>query len=377
MSAVELEKIREEINDTDRELIRLLKKRFDLVSKAAVSKKEFGDKVYSREREAYVISSAEKYAVESGLPEGLLSDVMKRLLRESYKICSATDFSYPKTLKESGDIVIVGGNGGMGRIFSRYFEASGYKVFSFGHRGWDKAPEYLKNAKVVIVTVPIDVTVEVIQKLSPLLREDQLLCDFTSVKTPIVDAMMKYHKGPVLGLHPMFGPDVKSLVKQVIVTVPQRDEKASEFLVEQFRIWGAKIVKSEAADHDKAMSIIQALRHFGTYSYGSFLQSLNPDLKRLIELSSPIYRMELMMVGRLFAQDPRLYGDIIMSSDANLELIEKFVRSLSKDLSIVKDKDLDAFTERFLKTREYFGEFADVAFKESGSLLAKLQDERQ
>ena len=45
MSAVELEKIREEINDTDRELIRLLKKRFDLVSKAAVSKKDFGDKV--------------------------------------------------------------------------------------------------------------------------------------------------------------------------------------------------------------------------------------------------------------------------------------------------------------------------------------------
>ena len=43
----------------------------------------------------------------------------------------------------------------------------------------------------------------------------------------------------------------------------------------------------------------------------------------------------------------------------------------------IKDKDLDAFTERFLKTREYFGEFADVAFKESGSLLAKLQDERE
>lgn len=62
-----------------------------------------------------------------------------------------------------------------------------------------------------------------------MLREDQILCDFTSVKTPIVEAMMKYHKGPVLGLHPMFGPDVKSLVKQVVVTVPERDEKASEF----------------------------------------------------------------------------------------------------------------------------------------------------
>ncbi len=376
MSAVELEKIREEINDTDRELVRLLKKRFDLVSKATVSKKDYGEQVYSRERETYVVTSAEKYAQENGLPSGLLSDVMKRLLRESYKICSATDFSYPKTLREDGDIVIVGGNGGMGRIFSRYFEASGYRVFSFGHRGWDKAPQYLKNAKVVIVTVPIDVTVDVIKQLSPLLREDQILCDFTSVKAPIVEAMMKYHKGPVLGLHPMFGPDIKSLVKQVIVTVPERDEKASEFLVEQFRIWGAKIFKSGAQDHDRAMSIIQALRHFGTYSYGSFLKNLNPDLKRLIELSSPIYRMELMMVGRLFAQDPRLYADIIMASDANVDLIRNFVKSLAEDLKIVEDKNVDAFTENFIKIREYFGEFSDEAFKESGALLAKLQDER-
>ncbi|MBQ3679529.1 MAG: bifunctional chorismate mutase/prephenate dehydrogenase [Succinivibrio sp.] len=376
MSAAELEKIREEINDTDRELVRLLKKRFDLVSKATVSKKDYGEQVYSRERETYVVSSAEKYAQENGLPSGLLSDVMKRLLRESYKICSDTVFSYPKTLREDGDIVIVGGNGGMGRIFTRYFEASGYRVFSFGHRGWDKAPQYLKNAKVVIVTVPIDVTVDVIKQLSPLLREDQILCDFTSVKAPIVDAMMKYHKGPVLGLHPMFGPDIRSLVKQVIVTVPERDEKASEFLVEQFRIWGAKIFKSKAKDHDRAMSIIQALRHFGTYSYGSFLKNLNPNLKRLIDLSSPIYRMELMMVGRLFAQDPRLYADIIMASDANVDLIRNFVKSLADDLKIVEDKNVDAFTENFIKIREFFGEFSDEAFKESGALLAKLQDER-
>jgi len=220
------------------------------------------------------------------------------------------------------------------------------------------------------------VTVDVIKQLSPLLREDQILCDFTSVKAPIVDAMMKYHKGPVLGLHPMFGPDIRSLVKQVIVTVPERDEKASEFLVEQFRIWGAKIFKSKAKDHDSAMSIIQALRHFGTYSYGSFLKNLNPNLKRLIDLSSPIYRMELMMVGRLFAQDPRLYADIIMASDANVDLIRNFVKSLADDLKIVEDKNVDAFTENFIKIREYFGEFSDEAFKESGALLAKLQDER-
>lgn len=373
----DLEDIRNKIDDNDREIITLLKKRQDLVKQAAVAKKDLGLSAYSQDREAYVLSHCEELALENELPKGLLKDVMKRVLRESYKHCSGTDFNFPRMLKEDGDVVIVGGNGGMGRIFANYFENSGYKVFSFGHRGWDKAPEYLKSAKIVIVSVPIDITIDIIKKLSPMLREDQILCDFTSVKAPIVEAMMKYHKGPVLGLHPMFGPDVKSLVKQVVVTVPERDEKASEFLVEQLRIWGATICKCSAKEHDDAMAIIQALRHFSTYSYGTFLQKLAPDLEKLKSLSSPIYRLELMMVGRLFAQDPRLYADIIMSSKYNSDLIENFVNSIKAELEVVKTADVDTFTERFLKTREFFGKFAEESLAESGSILAKLQDERK
>ena len=373
----DLEDIRNKIDDNDREIITLLKKRQDLVKQAAVAKKNLGLSAYSQDREAYVLSHCEELALENELPKGFLKDVMKRVLRESYKLCSGTDFNFPRMLKEDGDVVIVGGNGGMGRIFANYFENSGYKVFSFGHRGWDKAPEYLKRAKIVIVSVPIDITIDIIKKLSPMLREDQILCDFTSVKAPIVEAMMKYHKGPVLGLHPMFGPDVKSLVKQVVVTVPERDEKASEFLVEQLRIWGATICKCSAKEHDDAMAIIQALRHFSTYSYGTFLQKLAPDLEKLKSLSSPIYRLELMMVGRLFAQDPRLYADIIMSSKHNSDLIENFVNSIKAELEVVKNADVDTFTERFLKTRDFFGKFAEESLAESGSILAKLQDERK
>ena len=83
------------------------------------------------------------------------------------------------------------------------------------------------------------------------------------------------------------------------------------------------------------------------------------------------------MVGRLFAQDPRLYADIIMSSKQNYELIKNFVQSVNQELDVVKDGDVDTFTERFLKVRKYFDDFAAEALKESGSILAKLQDERE
>ena len=38
---------------------------------------------------------------------------------------------------------------------------------------------------------------------------------------------------------------------------------------------------------------------------------------------------------------------------------------------------VDNRTERFLKVRKYFDDFAAEALKESGSILAKLQDERE
>ena len=161
------------------------------------------------------------------------------------------------------------------------------------------------------------------------------------------------------------------------MSVPARNEEDSAFLIRQFEVWGAKIERCTAEEHDKAMSIIQALRHFSTYSYGHFLYKLNESIGTLYKLSSPIYRLELMMVGRLFAQDPRLYADIIMSSPSNLELIRKYVSALKEDLSTVEHGDIEEFIENFNKTLNYFGDFAHKALSDSGRALAKLQDERE
>ena len=75
------------------------------------------------------------------------------------------------------------------------------------------------------------------------------------------------------------------------------------------------------------MTLIQALRHFTSFAYGYHLSKVKPNIAQLLKLSSPIYRLELAMVGRLFGQDPNLYGDIILSSDENIEMIQRFQRS--------------------------------------------------
>mgnify|MGYP000025438703 FL=1 len=82
------------------------------------------------------------------------------------------------------------------------------------------------------------------------------------------------------------------------------------------------------------------------------------------------------MVGRLFAQDPHLYADIIMSSQDNADLIKDYVSSLKSELDIVLSQDKEEFIKRFYFARSYFGDYAQSFLKESAKLLAKMQDDR-
>lgn len=271
-------------------------------------------------------------------------------------------------------VVLVGGKGAMGRLLAEHFTASGYPVRILEKDDWGRAREILSGAGIVMVCAPMEITEDIIAKLGPLLDPQCLLTDITSVKTGPVKAMLAAHAGPVAGLHPMFGPDVPHFHKQVFVYVPGREPEKSAFLVRQIESWGARVVETTAEEHDRAMAIIQALRHFTTYCYGVFLARVHPDIGKLLDLSSPIYRLEIEMVGRLFAQDPALYGDIIMSSQANLDLLTEYVEGLKPELDLVLRRDHKEFVRRFLEARSYFGEWGPVFLRDSGKLLAQIKD---
>lgn len=355
------EDIRRELERIDRELAQLAARRLKLMRALGRGAAE----------EAKLPHAAASIA---GLPEGLYEDLLGRIAKEAEKIAKSERF--PSSVPSPKPVVIVGGSGGMGRQLRSHFERSGWPVRILERDDWERADEILSDAGTVIVSVPIDVTVPVIRRLEGKIPADALLCDVTSVKTEPLHAMLAAHAGPVAGLHPMFGPDVAGFAGQVFVFAPGRNNAAAEPLLEQIRIWGARVVEVSAEEHDRAMSIIQALRHFTTYAYGTFLAKIHPDIAQILELSSPIYRLELEMVGRLFAQDPRLYADIILSSPRNAELIRQYVENLWPELLVIAGRDREEFIRRFMNARAYFGDYAEQFMKESGRMLNLIQAER-
>ncbi|NVN84411.1 MULTISPECIES: bifunctional chorismate mutase/prephenate dehydrogenase [unclassified Vibrio] len=369
--AVELNELRDQIDAVDKQMLDLLAQRLALVEKVGEVKSEHGLPIYVPEREAAMLASRRQEAEKIGVPPQLIEDILRRTMRESY--ASEKDSGFKCLNPELRSVVIVGGNGQLGGLFGRMFKLSGYEVKILGSQDWDRADEILDNAGLVVVTVPIHLTEGVIAKLGNL-PSDCILCDLTSIKSKPLQAMMNIHQGPVVGLHPMFGPDVPSLAKQVIVYSDGRGSENYQWLLNQFGIWGASLCQMDAAEHDHGMTLIQALRHFTSFAYGLHLSKENPNIDQLLKLSSPIYRLEIAMVGRLFAQDPNLYGDIILSSDENIEMIRRFHSCFGEALEILDGKDKAKFVDSFNQVSDWFGDYSQQFLQESQSLLKQAHD---
>ena len=371
----QLAALRANIDDIDSQLVELLARRAEITNQVGQIKTQTGMPIYVPEREAQLIQSRRAQAGEIGVSEQLVEDLLRRIMRESYLTQNG---QYRCVNPDLGQVVVIGGRGALGKVFVTLFEKSGYDVVALEKEDWlkDDTDALLRSAKLVIVAVPIIVTEPVVGRLS-MLSDDCILADITSIKGKPLKAMLDVHKGPVVGLHPMFGPDSPGMIKQVVVVCDGRQPDAYSWLVEQMTTWGATIHHSSAQEHDEAMAFIQVMRHFNTFVYGQHLAGENPNLNDLTVFSSPIYRLELVMVGRLFAQAPELYGDIIFSNPDNFKLLRRFHNRFGDALAMLERQDKQAFIQQFKVVGEWFGDYAKRCLLDSKQLLRNADDNKQ
>ena len=363
---------RKRIDEIDRQVLELLKERNEISGKVSRTKIEKQLPIYVANREDDKVRDFRSQAEELGLDPEWAEDFLRMIMSSSRASQSLSKF--PRATQQPMNVVLVGGAGGMGRLYGKVFEASGHKISSLDADGWDQAESIISEADVVIITVPIKVTLEVIDRVAGYLKPDTVLADFTSNKSYVLDRMISAHDGPVVGLHPMHGPDVANLSKQLMMICPGRGREKWKWLFDQFELWGMRVKEVEPEKHDEAMNLIQGLRHFVALLHGSFMKEFDLDPTEITDLSSPVYRAELMMTGRIFAQDAELYADIVFANFERRTLLVEFFEHHSKLVELVKQGDREGFIREFKAIAEYFGDFAPQALKESSYLINRLAD---
>jgi prephenate dehydrogenase len=246
---------------------------------------------------------------------------------------------------EEVHIGIIGGTGGMGGVFAGLFREEGYTVHVAGrHKGLD-IPQMAEQCQVVIISVPIDITVEIIDQVGPRMQKGALLMDLTSLKTEPVKAMLQSSPAEVIGLHPLFGPGVDAIAGHTIVLCPARTEGWLHWLRDILTKHEATIIETTPERHDELMALVQALNHLNSITMGMVLGEWGGDLADVQRFSTPMFNTKLDIIREIFTKNPRLYAEIITMNPHIDKILDRYGRTVSDVATLIKAGDAGALVE--------------------------------
>jgi len=235
-------------------------------------------------------------------------------------------------------IGIIGGTGGIGKWFANFFTREGYTVHISGRAVGMRPDEMAAACHVVIVSVPISSTRDVIEQVGPYMQKNALLMDFTSLKGDPVSCMLESSLSEVMGCHPLFGPDVKSMERLNIVLCPVRVKKWAHWPKELFQKKGANVVETTPERHDEMMALVQGLNHFNTIMMGLTLKEAQKDMAELRKFSTPLFDTKLEIIEKIF-NNPHLYSEIITANPSVRHIIDLYEKNLIDIKNLVETQD--------------------------------------
>jgi prephenate dehydrogenase len=222
---------------------------------------------------------------------------------------------------------------------------------------------------MVLFAVPLHKTVGIIRELVPYTRADQLLMDVTSLKVAPVRELLR-SPASVLGLHPMFGGRITSFEGQSLVACPVRiDTEAWNGLRDLFNLAGIRVKEVTPEEHDRMMSIIQVLFHMTTMLTGRVLRDLQVDIAETMDYTSPSYRLEINLLGRMFAQSGELYSAITQMNPYTKDILGLLRQGLESYEEWYAAEDLNSFVRDFERSAGHLGDFCGKAYQESSAVL--------
>jgi len=273
-------------------------------------------------------------------------------------------------------IGIIGGTGSMGKWFRDFFSDAGHNVLVSGRKTETTYMNIINECDAVILSVPLDAVNAISGQIGPLLRKDQLLMDLCSLKEAAVKNMLDNTEAEVIGTHPLFGPFTESIKGQNVILCQGRGEYWFKWLEDEFTSKGAVVSLMDPSVHDRHMAVVQGVTHFLTICMGRTLQKMNMNSNTALSCSTPVFKINYDLIGRLFAQDIGLYQSIISKNIHFGEALDLFLSVVDEG----KDSLLSGQDEKgmlFLEDiRDYFKDSCLNSLKESNKLINALYGEK-
>lgn len=235
------------------------------------------------------------------------------------------------------------------------------KELGFADLVTETSAEAVKDADLVIVSIPVGASGAVAKDIGPHLKQGAILSDVGSVKGSVVRDMAPYVPKGVhfIPAHPVAGtensgPDsgfAELFVNRwcILTPVEGTDPAATEKLSAFWSALGANVEIMNADHHDLVLAVTSHLPHLIAYTIVGTADELGDVTQsEVLKFSAGGFRD----FTRIAASDPTMWRDIFMhNKDAVLEMLGTFNEDLSKLTRAIRRGDGDALFEHFARTR--------------------------
>ncbi|MCA0031240.1 prephenate/arogenate dehydrogenase family protein [Mesorhizobium sp. B263B2A] len=223
------------------------------------------------------------------------------------------------------------------------------------------AKEAVRDADLVIVSVPVGSSGAVAEEIAPALKKGAILTDVGSTKASVIAQMQPHVPDGVHFIpgHPLAGteksgPDAgfADLFDNrwcIFTPLPDTDPDAMEQLSEFWRRCGANIDTMDPQHHDMTLAIVSHLPHIIAYNIVGTADDLESVTKtEVIKYSASGFRD----FTRLAASDPTMWRDVCLhNKDAILEMLARFSEDLAFLQRAIRWGDGDKLFDLFTRTR--------------------------
>ncbi len=221
--------------------------------------------------------------------------------------------------------------------------------------------EAVKDADLVIVSVPVGSSGEIAQAISKELKPGAVVTDAGSTKASVITQMQPYIPEGVHFIpgHPLAGTEKSGpdagfadlfqnrwcILTPIEGTSPAEIERLTRF----WEACGSRVDTMDPQHHDLVLAIVSHLPHIIAYNIVGTADDLEAVTKsEVIKYSASGFRD----FTRLAASDPEMWRDVCLHNrDAILEMLSRFAEDLASLQRSIRWGDGEALFNLFTRTR--------------------------
>ena len=338
----DLDALRARIRELDRGLIDLAAERVAVARQVGEAKRRADQPIVDYAQERVVLERTRVAAQEAGLDARVAEAILVTLIRAAVSAQDQDSWRHA-SVGLGKTAVVVGGEGRMGRWFTRFLADQGYIVgaldLSAGgdERAW--AESVLPTADLVVCSTPPAATATLYESwmVAP---PAGVIVDIASIKTPLIAPIRRLQAAgaSVASIHPMFGPSVVLLRECDVVICDTGDAVATATVAELFTSTTARLISLPLEEHDRQMADALTLAHATVIAFALALPEAGVPVR-----STTLGALQTLSAN-LVRESPDVYYEIQALNPNSAGALDRLAGALNRVRDAIRSRDAGAFT---------------------------------